>query len=361
MLLGTLVAGALMGSGSGLERVMSGVGLAGGALQQRQTVENELAELKRRNAEAARQRQRREYGDRLADYFGKIPGSEDIGAMMRIDPEAGLRAYSEQRTAQQEAAQREQAAQILESQGRTVEAQLLRAGGKLGTIDLSGPKQTEYGTALNAFEKPDGGWVQGFMGKDGTVKYVDLPGPPVTQSVAHQSDLAEGKAAGSQLGEGRVKTLETLGGHLAAVSSARAETEDLLRRFEAGEFQGATGPLLGRLGLLWNPETALVQAASVNQAMQQLKTVNLAPVSNEEIRLMVQMGPSPDYTAPQNIAILKRLTKIQAAKEQALRTALTRINTEGYEAYLANPVEIKLPGEQAPAAKGSGWQVEEIK
>ena len=106
----SLLAGAAMSRGGGLDRVLSGAALAGTGIQATQKAENELLDLKQRRIEAAR---RRRGQDSLEQWSQQMISSGDpqqmtIGQAMQVSPDAGVRMYGdyqqEQRKAQERAA-----------------------------------------------------------------------------------------------------------------------------------------------------------------------------------------------------------------------------------------------------------------
>lgn len=159
---------------------------------------------------------------------------------------------------------------------------------------------------------------------------------------------------GKKFGAAQVDTLVNASEQYANVSTGLSQATDLLNRFKAGEFEGATGPVSGRFGQYFNPDTAQVQAMEMSEALANLGIENLAPVSNYEIDLIRRMYASSFSTPEQNIAILEDLVRVRKAKKAALRKALDRLKSESIEEYLQNPVSISMedlrPQDAGPAA-----------
>ncbi len=164
---------------------------------------------------------------------------------------------------------------------------------------------------------------------------------------------------GETFGKAQVDTLINVSGEYQKAMGARASTENLLKRFEEGEFDGATGPIAGRLGQYFSPETAQVQAQEMTSALTNLGIQNLAPVSNYEIDLIKKMDVSSFSNKAQNVAVLKDLAKVRKAKADTLKRALTRLKTESIEEYLTNPETIDFqPAEAAAPGGNGGWTIE---
>jgi hypothetical protein len=173
-------------------------------------------------------------------------------------------------------------------------------------------------------------------------------------------------------GKAQVDTLINVSGAYQKAAGALDTTNNLLRRFESGEFDSAVGPVAGRIGQWFDPKTAQIQAMEMSAALANLGIENLAPVSNYEIDLIRKMDASAFQNKAQNIAVLKDLAKVRSAKADALKRALGRLKTESIEEYLANPETIKVdmgaPDTASPArsespaaapapADGSGWSI----
>lgn len=168
------------------------------------------------------------------------------------------------------------------------------------------------------------------------------------------------KKVGETFGKTQVDTLINTSGEYQKAASALNSTENLLKRFEGGEFDGATGPIAGRLGQYFSPETAQVQAQEMTSALANLGIQNLAPVSNYEIDLIKKMDVSSFSNKAQNVAVLKDLAKVRKAKADTLKRALTRLKTESIEEYLLNPETIDYqPSESAAPGGGTGGTPEE--
>lgn len=170
---------------------------------------------------------------------------------------------------------------------------------------------------------------------------------------------------GQSFGKAHVDTLVNTSGEYQKAQSALNTTENVLKRFESGEFDGSTGPIAGRLGQYFDPKTAQIQAMEMSAALANLGIQNLAPVSNYEIDLIKKMDVSSFSNKAQNVAVLRDLVKVRAAKAEALKKALTRLKTESIEEYMANPETINYSpsapsggGQPSPAESG-GWTIKE--
>jgi len=156
---------------------------------------------------------------------------------------------------------------------------------------------------------------------------------------------------GSKFGQIHVDTIVGTSSSLAQVSSQLAQDKELLARFEAGEFDNASGAVIGRIKQYFDPNTAELQSREMEATLKNLGIENLAPVSNYEIDLIRKMYASSFSTPEQNKAILRQLVRIREAKQKALQRTLQRLKTESIEEYLMNPesVDIEIPQEAQPA------------
>ena len=161
------------------------------------------------------------------------------------------------------------------------------------------------------------------------------------QDVIQEQEQA--KQTGTKFGTAHVDTVANTSSAYTKAVAQRQRTEDMLQRFESGEFNNASGPISGRLGQFFSPETAQLQAQEMNETLQNLQITNLAPVSNYEIGLIQKMWASSFNTPKQNTAVLRDLVRLQTAKEEALKKALNRLKTESIEEYLLNPTTIEIP------------------
>jgi hypothetical protein len=175
---------------------------------------------------------------------------------------------------------------------------------------------------------------------------IDRPVDTGTQEVIEQrtEDVSQAGERGTRLGRMEVETPANVGVALGAARSALSATEDMLARFEAGEFDNASGPIRGRLGQFLNPETAQIQRYEMDRALANLGMENLAPVSNYEIDLIRRMDASAFNTPEMNKAILRDIVRIRKAKVDALQRTLERLRTESIEEYLEKgPVAVEMP------------------
>ena len=359
----SLLAGAAMSRGGGLDRVLSGAALAGTGIQATQKAENELLDLKQKRADAQRRRQGQDAIDRYADMLSANPETADIGAAMKVDAGAGMQMFAQRQNEQAKQAQREAHARQLKASGATDYQVAQAMAGQNPGQQAQPPGPAEYGLQAQPYYKTgtDGNqepWERVY-GKDGTFIDRKLPGP----LAKFDPNVASSLAASKGFGEGEAKALPVLSQSFTDISVAHDETSRLLTDFETGKYAGDTGPLIGRLKQLWDPDVATLRASATGQQLQNLQIVNLAPVTERELGLIATLGPTPDYTNPQNVAVLKRLVEIQATKKALLKKAIGRINKEGYEAYIRNPVTVTdvkaTPVQGAPTAQPTDLTPEE--
>lgn len=117
------------------------------------------------------------------------------------------------------------------------------------------------------------------------------------------------------------KTAEDIGSYTSMLS----DTDRLLRDFEAGKFSGKVGPLRSNITQYFDPDVATLRAQEISSALQNLGVANLGQITDTEMRLIRNLSVSPDLTESQNIAMLKRLQRIQREKLKALRDTMRKI------------------------------------
>lgn len=168
------------------------------------------------------------------------------------------------------------------------------------------------------------------------------------------------KKVGETFGKAQVDTLINTSGEYQKAYGALSHTEEILKKFESGEFDSATGPIAGRLGQYFNPETTRVVSEQMSATLANLGIENLAPVSEYELKLVSQMDVNAFNNKAQNIGVLKDLVKLRKAKADTLKRALTRLKTESFDEYLANPELIDFDTSGGGGAGGTGgWTIEQ--
>jgi uncharacterized protein (TIGR02594 family) len=264
-----------------------------------------------------------------------------------------LKANHELQTLEEKAQERRQKRAAMERLKETlpgkyhpaVEAGLFGKEAYAEVMGLTGT-QDEYGTGAHFAQQ--GTWEDGvtpkwFMVRPSTSKAKPdlIPmdkgfEPPRGPSIA--GAIEERKAWGRL----RPETIANVNEGLTTVQSQLGETEALLTDFESGKFDNNVGPLRGRITQFYNPEVARLRMENINSRLRNLQVTNLAPVSNVEMDLMSQLYASPNMTVAQNIAVLRKLRKVQRAKTRALQGALQRLRTESFDEYMLNPPEIDV-------------------
>jgi hypothetical protein len=216
-----------------------------------------------------------------------------------------------------------------------------------------------YGTGAN--------WVRMGQNEDGSTRWgtlrlnnqgeqeiVPLPeGAEPWSGVQNDPELIRERERARKYGGMEPEAVQGMNTQLAAAKTQLAQTNYLLKELESGKYDKDIGPIQGRIKQFFNPETALMQMYSVDAALQNLQIVNLAPVTEFELGLIMQMDANAFRTVGQNKAVLTRLKEIREAKVKALDDAMRRIRTEGYESFLRNPPELD-PTLFEPISGGQG-------
>lgn len=139
-LLQTLMRVALGTAVAGGGNIGAGAILAGSAMRDSELAENELYTLKAKKQEQQRKDALMRHGAEVA----KIPGLEDVGSLIMVDPAAGYKLYAERAEMQRTQAQRQAMANALRQQGLHAQAALIEAGGTPGAINMNAPGGEEY-------------------------------------------------------------------------------------------------------------------------------------------------------------------------------------------------------------------------
>ena len=198
-----------------------------------------------------------------------------------------------------------------------------------------------YGTAPN--------WARNGTWEDGSTKWsmvrtndageydiVDLPkGMEPWTGVQNSPELIREREVARGYGGMEPEAIRLISEQTIAGQVQVARTEQMLKELESGKYDNDVGPIKGRLAQFFSSDTALMQMYSVNAALEGLQTVNLAPVSNFEIGLVMKMDANAFANVEQNKAITRRLLEIRKQKLAVLRKSMKMIREEGYEGSCA--------------------------
>lgn len=187
-----LVAGLASGGGN----FRANLGNAGAASSALQSAENDLYELRTKREDATRKRNQTDSLSKWFSQMAETPGLEDVGAMGMADPGAGMQLYAAKQKAQQEAAQREQAARTLEQQGRPQDAALVRSGAALGSVSNQVQASNEYYAPI-PIAGPDNSTIYRQFSKGGGFVDYDGQGRPLTRDPKAERELSKQRAAGT--------------------------------------------------------------------------------------------------------------------------------------------------------------------
>jgi hypothetical protein len=208
---------------------------------------------------------------------------------------------------------------------------------------VGGAGEPQYGTGAN--------WVRMGQREDGSTKWGTLrlndageqevvPLPEGTEpwtGVQNDPELIREREVARGYGGMEPEAIQQMNSNLAAAKTQLAQTNHLLSELEEGKYNNDIGPFFGRIKQFFNPDTALMQMYSVDAALQNLQITNLAPVTEFELQLIMQMDANAFRTVDQNKAVLRRLKEIREAKVKMLDEGMKRIRREGYESFLRNP------------------------
>jgi len=205
-----------------------------------------------------------------------------------------------------------------------------------------------YGTGANWYR--EGEWEDGTpkwgmvrLNDAGEEKYVTMPkGAQPWTGMQNDPELIRQREVARGYGGMEPEAIKSISEQTIAGQVQVARTEQMLKELESGKYDNDVGPIKGRLAQFFSSDTALMQMYSVNAALENLQTVNLAPVSNFEIGLVMQMDANAFSNVEQNKAITRRLLEIRKQKLAVLRKSMKMIREEGYEAFLRNPPQLDV-------------------
>jgi len=235
-----------------------------------------------------------------------------------------------------------------------------------------GPDEPKYGTGFNTVrmgQNEDGTTKWGLvrLNDRGEQEVVPLPENVEPWSgVQNDPELIRQREMARKYGGMEPEALQNFSTQLVAAKTQLAQTNYLLKELESGKYDKSLGPIKGQIKKFFDPQTALWQMYSVDAALKNLQTVNLAPVTEFELGLIMQMDANAFKTVEQNKAVLGRLKAIREAKVKLLDESLRKIQTEGYQSFvkskpkldpaLFEPIEGLEDAEPAATAdEEEGW------
>lgn len=345
----SLLLGAAMGTGGLGSRLASGASLAGSAIASSQAAENDLYALKLKRSEAARKAAQSDALAKWGQQVKSVPGMEDIGTLMQIDPAAGTRLYVERQKQQQEAAQRELYAAMMEQQGRPEIAAQIRAGGNLGAIDTKGPAAPTYGVTPQYIVR-DGQTFERRFASDGSTREVPIEGTLARQDPATLQAAAQGTAAGTTLGKAQATKQLELPETLATIDNNLSVVDALIAHPGRQWATGTTSVMPWNLAPGFSPrdyqlKLDQIKGAAFLQAFESLKGGG-------------QITEAEGQKATQAISDLN-LEQSEAEHEKSLN-ALKQImvNARNRALKAGGRAPSQAPVEAAPVAPSAGWKIE---
>lgn len=144
-------------------------------------------------------------------------------------------------------------------------------------------------------------------------------------------------------------------------------TNELLNKFRDRKIR--TGMVEGRISQFTDPETAALQYQAVAQVLQNLKRTNLAPVTVEEINLLMNLYASIEKDEAVNIAVLEEANRTMQRHWDAIVDAMRHMRRAGtlrtyispwlLEDLPAGGTQRPPPGDSAPPpAQGAGGGID---
>ena len=88
-----------------------------------------------------------------------------------------------------------------------------------------------------------------------------------------------------------------------------ADLKELITAYERGDFDSTTGWVDSIYGKYGTEEGAAAEFRAVATTLDNLQITKLTPVSNEEIKMVRQMGEDPSVSVNANIGRLKEMVK----------------------------------------------------
>jgi hypothetical protein len=275
-LLATIAAGMALGGGKGLSGALTGAGLAGNALRQQLTADNELWDLRQKRADAQRKRQRAGALDEYAQTLARTPGYEQAGAMMQLDPSLGAQYLGSMQEAQQTAALRQSQAAALQAAGRPQEAAMVAGGISPGSVSLQGSTAPTYGTTPHYEREGDQTYVVRYA-SDGTKLREPVQGTPWAVergSPGFVGDVAQAQAGGRATGTAQAEAVISLPETLATVDRSLSVVDTLLnhpgREWSVG-WQGTAPVIPGTAQADYIMKLEQLGGANFLQAFEALK------------------------------------------------------------------------------------------
>jgi hypothetical protein len=160
-----------------------------------------------------------------------------------------------------------------------------------------------------------GGDSVGILNPDGSVLRVTDPGEiaALNEWMKMRESRGEGVGSGIAKVDNDFRNIADSGGFLEMEDSIE-NTRRLLADIAAGKYDD-TGPLIGTLNTFFGSEqNARLARQTMIATLENLKQTNLAPVSNEEIKMIKEMFANVDRTPEQNAAVLQDVLDMMERK-----------------------------------------------
>ena len=166
-----------------------------------------------------------------------------------------------------------------------------------------GPQKTNI-AGITVQQNPiTGNW--GPVGVDGMETMDDLKDFIIRTS----GELETAKKQGQTLGEDNANIRRFIQTDYPLFSQKIADLKELIAAYERGDFDDTTGWFDSIYGKYGTEEGAAAEFRAVATTLDNLQITKLTPVSNEEIKMVRQMGEDPSVSVRANIGRLKEMVK----------------------------------------------------
>jgi hypothetical protein len=164
----------------------------------------------------------------------------------------------------------------------------------------------------------------------GKVPYVQIQNPDGTKSWRPLTEAELGQRqqviteeervgkAGQEYGKQTADLRKQVNDAAMILPDSIKRTDELISELRSGKYAD-TGPVMGRIKELWDPDLAKLNLQAMEQALQNLQITNLAPVTVKEMEMIQQMYAGSYKTPEQNAAVLEYLNKRMRERQRRMR------------------------------------------
>lgn len=127
--------------------------------------------------------------------------------------------------------------------------------------------------------------------------------------IRSSGEVETAKQEGMALGQTNSKITDFIQNDYPMFSQKIADLKELITAYERGDFDSTTGWVDSIYGKYGTEEGAAAEFRAVATTLDNLQITKLTPVSNEEIKMVRQMGEDPSVSVKANIGRLKEMVK----------------------------------------------------